>query len=64
MKNLKKLSRNELSKISGGLRYPSDPQCQSMCQSDDDCPAGYDLVCRLWSPNGDNGNQCLRCVTI
>ncbi|KQT22120.1 hypothetical protein ASG31_01905 [Chryseobacterium sp. Leaf404] len=59
--------RNPTAKLK--IAVISNPFCgyckdAHLCQSDDDCPGGYDLACRLWSPNGDNGNQCLRCVTI
>lgn len=67
MKNLKKLRRNDLKKIDGGKRYPGNgggAGCTDMCSSDSDCPAGHDLVCRLWSDTGSNDSQCLRCVTI
>ena len=65
MKNLKKLSREELKSVSGGKRLPSDPTCLDACypsggQPGDIC-AQWGLTCGFVTcyPGGPLSSKCL-----
>ncbi|EJL69325.1 bacteriocin-like protein [Chryseobacterium populi] len=64
MKNLKKLSRNDLKSLTGGKLYPVDG-CANMCTprmgaGPADICAQYGLTCGWWMDS--NGNSCNRCM--
>lgn len=64
MKNLKKLSRNDLKSLVGGKRLPVDG-CANMCMprmgtGPADICEQYGLTCGWWMDS--NGNSCNRCM--
>ncbi|WP_440132421.1 bacteriocin-like protein [Chryseobacterium tongliaoense] len=65
MKNLKRLSRNELKPLTGGIRFPEGVDgCKDMCKptmgvGTDTCQQ-YGLTCGWWMDS--NGNSCNRCM--
>ncbi|MDQ0594459.1 hypothetical protein QFZ37_002828 [Chryseobacterium ginsenosidimutans] len=66
MKNLKKLSRNELKSVSGAKLYPGNTaggNCADTCTptgggTDDGCRQ-YGLVCGFFQCNGQLVNRCM-----
>lgn len=64
MKNLKKISREELKQISGG-KYPIGYNCTDACRAGDGFCEQYGLVCGLWwyeSPDGTVQYSCTKCA--
>lgn len=58
MKNLKKLSRENLKVVNGGKL----PQYPDMCHGAGDC-AGYGLSCEVYCGTDTNGQWCAyRCI--
>lgn len=56
MKNLKKLSREQLKQVQGGLEYPD------LCHGSGDC-APYGLKCQTFCGEDTNGQWCAyRCI--
>ena len=60
MKNLKKISRDELKKVVGGKKLPTD--YNDMCHGSAEC-APYGLSCQVFCGEDTNGQWCAyRCV--
>lgn len=69
MKNLKKLSRNDLKMISGGKILPGGGvggyNCTDACTPGDNFCAQYGLTCGLWAhtnPDGTLNYGCFKCL--
>ncbi|WP_436835751.1 bacteriocin-like protein [Chryseobacterium gambrini] len=63
MKNLKKLSREELRNVNGGKMVPGN--CGNMCSLGDSTCGGYGLDCGLYWVYNSSGvatSGCLRCI--
>lgn len=69
MKNLRKISRNELKKIDGGKPYPGGGgggyNCENACSPNDGFCEQYGLTCGAWihtAPDGTVNYACTKCA--
>lgn len=71
MKKLKKITRNELKKIDGGILNPGGGggiggyNCENTCSAGDGFCEQYGLTCGVWfytSPDGTLAYMCTKCA--
>lgn len=65
MKNLKKLSRNDLKDLKGGKRPGVPGNCGDQCTIGGNSCEAYGLTCQLYwvySPDGIPTSGCMKCI--